>query len=118
MVQHEIAYAAAARHAYPMAVIRLALNMYRGQRRIAWHSTVSREMFSEAAVVAGCALAMHLLALIAIDPIDEFLKVAPRSLRLFRLYVDDFMSVFATSGSCGPQLTCEEVLTEAASATE
>ena len=32
-----------------------------------------------------------------IDPADDFLRVAPRSLKVFRIYVDDFLTSYATT---------------------
>ena len=44
MARHRLAYEATVRHRFPILVPRLALNMHRGQRRIAWVSTASLSM--------------------------------------------------------------------------
>ena len=97
MVDHWLAYAVAVRHGYPLALLRLALHMYRGGRRIAWKQTVSEELWTDRANIAGCGLALHILGLVCIDPADAFLRVAPRTLRVFKIYVDDFLMTYATA---------------------
>eukprot|EP00972_Heterocapsa_arctica_P041684 6145319-Heterocapsa_arctica.AAC.1 len=70
MVRHCRAIKAGDKHGYPMIMLRLAIDMYRGQRRIAWRSTTSRPLYTDKAVVAGCGLAMHALGMVALDPMD------------------------------------------------
>eukprot|EP00973_Karenia_brevis_P011405 1544736-Karenia_brevis.AAC.1 len=70
MVRHDRAAKAAVKHRYPLAMMRLALGMYRGERRIAWRNTVSDGMYTQKAVIAGCSLAMHILGLVALDAVD------------------------------------------------
>ena len=44
MVRHRLACEATVRHRFPILVLRLAINMHRGQHRITWVSAVSRSM--------------------------------------------------------------------------
>ena len=97
MVDHEVALAAAVRYGYPLPLLRLALSMHRGRRRIAWKQTMSNAISTDRAIIAGCGLAMHILGLVCIAPADAFVAEAPRTLRVFRLCVDDFLLVFATA---------------------
>ena len=89
---------AAAKHKYPMLLLRLALDMYRGARHIQWNQTASNKAYTGVGVVAGCGLAMHLLGLLLLDPIDKYLATKPKHLVLFQMYVDDFMRLFKAEG--------------------
>ena len=97
MVDHGVAVKAAQRYGYPIRLLRLALGMYRGQRRLVLGSTVSNPIWTERAIVAGCGLAFHIIALVCVGPADSFLQRAPDSLQFFSIYVDDFIAVYATS---------------------
>ena len=53
-VQHEKLVAAARRHGFPLAVLRLCLAMYRAARTIAWNGVYATFKFSDQTVVPGC----------------------------------------------------------------
>ena len=101
MVGHQIVLAAAERWRYPTRLLCLALDMYRGGRWLALGAAVTDAIWTKKALIAGCGLAMHLLALVCVEPADEFLRRAPPSLRGYHIYVGDLVSVYATAESHG-----------------
>ena len=83
---------------FPEAIMNTALSMYTGSRRIRCGKAYSRAAHTKMGVLAGCPIAMGLVLLVNLDPVDRFWKQLPRyiksSIMGLKMYVDDFMIVF------------------------
>ena len=68
--------------------------MYKAERRIRYGNAFSKAVYTKVGVLAGCPVAMGLLLLAVIDPVDRFWKNIPRELASLKVYVDDFVLSF------------------------
>jgi hypothetical protein len=59
-LDHGLLLERAARHGFPMQIVRLAVAAYRGPRVIRMGSFIARELFADRGVIAGCSLATTL----------------------------------------------------------
>jgi len=75
----------------------VALSMYTGARRIRCGKAFSKAAYTKVGVLAGCPIAMGLLLLANLDPVDQFWKELPSHIKFSMVglvvYVDDFMMV-------------------------
>ena len=110
-VLHNNLVKAAKAYGLPMKIVRLALNMYRAGRRIRCGTAYSKEVFTNMGVLAGCPVAMVALMLSCIDPVEEFLRLGPRCLSVFKVYVDDFSLTFTFNERMGPNEVVDTVST-------
>ena len=81
----------AKKYRFPLYILRLALSMYSGMRRIMSGALASRAVVAMLGVTAGCTMAMFLLGLMLLEPFDDFtvdMKEWPVELSS---YVDDFV---------------------------
>lgn len=88
-VRHVQLIAAARRHNFPLAILRLCLSMYRAARAIAWNDVFSSFVYSGQTVVPGCSIALWLVQLLMISPLDDMLERLPRQVKNLEVYVDD-----------------------------
>ena len=93
-VRHDRIEAAAEKHGFPKRVLRLALDMYKGARRIKCGDALSRPIYTAQGVLAGCPIAMGALCLAVMDPVDKFLAKQPEGCKVVKVYVDDFTVVY------------------------
>jgi len=75
---------------FPCSKLPLALSMYTGRRRIRCGKAFSKPVCTTVGVLAGCPIAMGLLLLSIIDPVDRFWKTSPTAMVRLKIYVDDF----------------------------
>ena len=68
---------------FPEAIMNIALSMYTGARRIRCGKAYSRAAHTKMGVLAGCPIAMGLLLLANLDPVDCFWKQLPRYIKSF-----------------------------------
>ena len=84
---------------FPPVVLKMALSMYTGARRIRCGKAFSKAAYTKVGVLAGCSIAMGLFLLANLDPVDRFWKELPKqilsSIVDFKVYVDDFMIIFS-----------------------
>jgi len=80
---------------FPEKPLTMALSMYTAARRIRCGKAFSRPVFTEICVLAGCPIAMGLLLLANLDPIERFWDKLPQhmkdSIAVFKVYVDDYI---------------------------
>ena len=62
---------------FPTGSLQLALSMYTGRRRIKCGKAYSGSVSTKVGVLAGCPIAMGLLLLPIIDPVETFWNTAP-----------------------------------------
>ena len=62
---------------YPPRLLDLALDLYRGGRLLSLGTAVAEAVWADKALIAGGGLAMRILALVCIEPADEYLRRAP-----------------------------------------
>ena len=79
---------------FPPAKMELALSMYSAGRRVRCGKAHSEPVKTKIGVLAGCPIAMGLLLLSVIDPVDIFWKKSPAYMTSLRVYVDDFALSF------------------------
>ena len=86
----------------PMSIgkLPLALSMYTGRRRIRCGKAYSKPVCTKVGVLAGCPIAMGLLLLSIIDPVDKFWSKPPTALVRLKVYVDDFALSFRFNQRC------------------
>ena len=99
-VSHDKIEAAADKHGFPKRTLQLALNMYKGARRIKCGDALSRPVYTKQGVLAGCPIAMGALCLAVIDPVDKFLAKQPVGCKAIKVYVDDFTVVYEFDPTC------------------
>jgi hypothetical protein len=63
--------------------------MYRASRTVAWNGVYGHMVQSNQTLAAGCSIALWLLQLLMLTPMDEFVFNLPRQVRLPEVYVDD-----------------------------
>ena len=97
-ILHSKLVAAAKVYDFPEMVLNLALDMYRAERRIRCGAAFSRSVRTNMGVLAGCPIAMGLLLLATMDPMERFMTSIPKHLNLAMVYVDDFNLTFAFDG--------------------
>ena len=71
-VVHSKIAEAAGRYRVPARILRLALDMYRGARRIKCGDALCQAAFTEQGVLAGCPIAMGARCLAILDPMVKF----------------------------------------------
>ena len=84
-------------------ILRMALSMYNGARRIRCGKAFSKAVYTKVGVLAGCPIAMGLLLLANLDPVEKFWSDLPQhiisSIVNCKVYVDDFIVVFSVNRS-------------------
>ena len=83
-----------------LRTMRVALNMYCWQRWVGLGCALAEGIRPKRGVVAGCPLAMHLLALAYITALDAVVSWIPAELGTnitLRIYVDDFLLCLAAT---------------------
>ena len=97
-VNHADLLAKASIYGFPSDIAKLAIAMYRSPRRIRCGMAYSRATRTNRGVLAGCPIAMGLLLLANLKPVDDFWANLPPRIRdnivVFRVYVDDFIIAF------------------------
>ena len=92
-VSHEKLRKAAIQHKFPLAILRLCMKMYRAARTVCWDGVFSNFVHSSQTLVPGCSIALWLLQLVMITPIDEFIHELPRHIASkvhnLEIFVDD-----------------------------
>ena len=80
---------------FPENPLTMALSMYKAARRIRCGKAFSKPVITDIGVLAGCPIAMGLLLLASLDPIERFWSKLPQhmkeSIALFKVYVDDYI---------------------------
>ena len=71
-VTHSLIEANAAIYNFPPKIWKCAVAMYKAARRIRCGRALSTAVFSKIGVLAGCPIAMGLLLLSVLDPMDQF----------------------------------------------
>ena len=84
-VRHDRIAAAAAKHGFPEGILTLALDMYRGARRIKCGNALSKATFTETGVLAGCPIAMGALCLAILDPMIKFVQTGPEGFEMAKI---------------------------------
>ena len=83
---------------FPPTHLKMSLSMYTSPRRIKCGDAYSKSATTKIGVLAGCPIAMGLLLLANLDPIDDFWDKLPKhiyqSISNIKVYVDDFIIVF------------------------
>ena len=100
---------AACRHGFPLGILRLCLAMYRSARRIGWAGVISEAIFASQSLVPGCSIALWLLQLLMLSPLDELVASLPPQVTNLEVYVDD-----ATLQVIGRKRTVEDLTVDAA----
>ena len=77
-VDHNKLIVAAIRHNFPLPILRMCLNMYRAARTLVWDTTYGKWVFATRSLVPGCSVAVYLLQLLMITPLDAFLTAYQR----------------------------------------
>jgi len=80
--------------------------MYTAPRRIRYGNAFSKSAYTEIGVLAGCPVAMGLLLLSVLEPMDKFWKTIPRELISAMVYVDDFALSFAFQKASTTLIKC------------
>ena len=62
---------------FPLPKLKLALSMYTAERRIRCGKAYSKPVVTKVGVLAGCPLAMGLLLLSIVDPVEDFWARSP-----------------------------------------
>ena len=88
-VQHDRLIRAGIQHKFPLAILRLCICMYRAARTVSWNGTFSNFVYSGQTLVAGCSVALWLLQLLMVTPLDEYVFDLPPEVRTPEIYVDD-----------------------------
>ena len=88
-VSHEKLVCAAKVHGFPLGILRLCIGMYRAARAVTWGGVFSKWVFSPRTLVPGCSVALWLLQLVMLTPLDELLSQLPRQVINLEVYVDD-----------------------------
>ena len=98
-VSHDELRSKARVYRFPEVIMNVALSMYTGARRIRCGKAFSKAAHTQVGVLAGCPIAMGLLLLANLDPVDRFWKALPAHIQFsivgLKVYVDDFMMVFS-----------------------
>ena len=109
-VVHSDLVAKAKVYAFPRCIT-LALSMYTAAKRIRCGSAYSKLVFTKVGVLAGCPIAMVLLLLANLDPVEKFWQALPlhmrESIAVFKVYVDDFVLLLSFDGS---KLTDDQIV--------
>ena len=84
---------------FPKVIMEVALSMYIGARRIRCGQAYSKPVHTKIGVLSGRPIAMGLLLLANLDPVDRFWKEILSHIRFsivgLKVYVDDFMLIFS-----------------------
>ena len=105
-VRHDQLRRKAAVYGFPEEDLELALSMYTAPRRIRYGNAFSKSAYTEIGVLAGCPVAMGLLLLSVLEPMDKFWKTIPRELISAMVYVDDFALSFAFQKASTTLIKC------------
>ena len=116
-VTHDTLVTHAKIYGFPPIELKMALSMYTGARRIRCGKALSRAAYTKKGVLAGCPIAMGLLLLANLKPVDDFWASLPPRIRdnivVFRVYVDDFIVAFKLDSN---KLSVDEMQTIVAGA--
>ena len=88
-VQHTKLVRAAVQHGFPLRILRMCLMMYRASRTVAWDGVYGGFVQTCQTIVAGCSIALWLLQLVMLTPLDEFVCDIPWQVKCPEVYVDD-----------------------------
>lgn len=88
-VDHGKIQRAAQQHGFPLAIARLCLDMYRANRAVSWDGVFSTFVISGQTLVPGCSIAVWLLQLVMLTPLDDLIFDIPPQARTPEVYVDD-----------------------------
>ena len=80
---------AAIQHGFPLSVARACIAMYRCHRTVACDGVFGKLVRSAQTLAAGCSIALWLLQLLMLTPLDEFVLNLPIQVRMPEVYVDD-----------------------------
>jgi hypothetical protein len=108
-VDHGRLQRAAVQHDFPLSVARACIAMYRCWRTVAWDGVYGKLVRSAQTLVAGCSIALWLLQLLMLTPLDEFVQNLPIQVRMPEVFVDD-----ATVVIVGKVGTVAKIATQAA----
>ena len=89
MVGHTKLIAAAIKHDYPLAILRICIHAYRSPRRIIYKGIVSRPIFAEQGILAGVSTATSELRLLLIDVLTMHAVSHPNV--SLNVYIDDIV---------------------------
>ena len=111
-VSHDELRSKARVYNFPEVIMNVALSMYTGARRIRCGKAYSKAAHTKVGVLAGCPIAMGLLLLANLDPVDRFWKEVPAHIRFsiigLKVYADDFMMVFSLDNN---KVTSDQIVT-------
>ena len=129
-VDHHQLVKAAIRHNFPLGILRLCLCMYRAARTISWNGVFAVAagggpppagenqsintldfVFASRTLVPGCSIALWLLQLVMLTPLDDFVESMPAQITDLEVYVDD-----ASLQVVGPKGTVVSTASRAAKA--
>ena len=71
-VGHRRLFRAAISFRFPLAIARLAIRMYRAARTLQWEGAFASWVYAGRSLVPGCSIAVYLLQLVMLEPLDEF----------------------------------------------
>ena len=108
-VDHEKLMEAAVRHEFPLFILRLCIKMYRSRRTVAWDSVFGKTVRTSQTLVPGCSIALWLLQLLMITPLDNYVDSVPPQVQQPEIYVDD-----GTVLVIGKKGTVEDITVKAA----
>ena len=60
-----------------MAICRLCVHMYRAARAVAWNGVFAALVYTSRTLVPGCSIALWLLQLLMLTPVDEYVPGLP-----------------------------------------
>ena len=106
-VSHKKLVDRAIRKGFPVALIRVAIQMYRAPRHLSLKGLTLGGLHPSHGVVAGCAAATTFVKVYTLDPLDGFLLRNPFA--QLDVYIDDF-----NIGAQGTPTSIQYTLTEAA----
>ena len=83
---------------YPSQICNAAVSMYQSPRRVKCASAYSKPTSTRRGVLVGCPIAMSLLLLANLSPVDDLWQNLPSRIKMnvssFKVYVDDFIIAF------------------------
>ncbi len=94
-VDHELLVERAARHGFPLQIVKLAIAAYKGPRMIRLGAFIARELFASRGIIAGCSLATTFTRIYTISGYDIFVYRCPGV--VLDNYIDD--NVASTEGT-------------------
>jgi hypothetical protein len=88
-VDHERLMRAGMQHNFPLGILRLCIQMYRALRTVAWNGVFATFVRTGQTLVPGCSIALWLLQLLMLTPLDEYVATLPKEVQTPEVYVDD-----------------------------